>query len=92
MNVTTAFGSNREFSIFDISFYWYKVIGAILIFVCAVPLSYIWPPDKNDNLNPKLYSPFVRQLLNVSEAEVELEEVPLKETPSKEGQQENGAA
>ncbi|TDG43088.1 hypothetical protein AWZ03_010504 [Drosophila navojoa] len=87
--VTTAFGSNREFSIFDISFYWYKMIGAILIFVCAVPLSYIWPPDKNDKLNPKLYSPFVRQLLNVSEAEVELEEVPLKEPPSKEGRQEN---
>ncbi|EDW16658.1 uncharacterized protein Dmoj_GI10654 [Drosophila mojavensis] len=78
VNVTTAFDSNREFSIFDISFYWYKMIGAILIFVCAVPLSYIWRPDKNDKLNPKLYSPFVRNMLNVSEPEVELEEVPLK--------------
>ncbi|XP_030080602.1 sodium-coupled monocarboxylate transporter 1-like [Drosophila hydei] len=91
-NVTTAFDSNREFSVYDISFYWYKMLGAILIFVCAVPLSYIWRPDKNDKQNPKLYSPFVRNMLNVSDPEVELEELPLKEPLNKTDQQENGAA
>ncbi|XP_062126676.1 sodium-coupled monocarboxylate transporter 1-like [Drosophila sulfurigaster albostrigata] len=77
--VTTALGSNRDFSVYDISFYWYKVIGAILIFVWAIPMSYVWPRDKNEKQNPKLYSPFVRRMLNASEPVLELEELPLKE-------------
>ncbi|KAH8311680.1 hypothetical protein KR044_007468 [Drosophila immigrans] len=86
--VTTAFGSNRDFSVYDISFYWYKVIGAILIFVWALPMSYVWRRDKNEKLNPKLYSPFVRRLLDQDEPVVELEEVPLKKTE----QETNGVA
>ncbi|KAH8381429.1 hypothetical protein KR093_004778 [Drosophila rubida] len=86
--VTTAFGSNRDFSIYDISFYWYKVIGAILIFVWALPMSFVWRRDKNEKLNPKLYSPFVRRMLNVDEPVVELEEIPLKHTEK----QNNGVA
>jgi len=79
-NITTAFGSNREFSIYDISFYWYKVIGAILIFVWAIPMSYVWQRDNNEKQNPKLYSPFVRRMLNVSDSVVKLEELPLKQS------------
>ncbi|XP_060645921.1 sodium-coupled monocarboxylate transporter 1-like [Drosophila nasuta] len=77
--VTTALGSNRDFSVYDISFYWYKVIGAILIFVWAIPMSYVWPRDKNEKQNPKLYSPFVRRMLSATEPVLELEELPLKE-------------
>lgn len=77
-NITTAFGSNREFSIYDISFYWYKVLGVLLIFIWAVPMSYVWPLDKNEKQNPKLYSPFVRKMLKVPDPVVELEELPLK--------------
>ncbi|EDV90551.1 GH14124 [Drosophila grimshawi] len=78
-NVTTAFGSNREFSIYDISFYWYKVMGAILIFVWAVPMSYVWRMEKGEQQqqNPKLYSPFVRSMLHPA-VEKEMEELPLK--------------
>ncbi|XP_034484338.1 sodium-coupled monocarboxylate transporter 2-like [Drosophila innubila] len=79
-NVTTAFGSNREFSIYDISFYWYKILGAILIFLWAVPMSFVWRRDTNEKQNPKLFSPFVRRMLNISDPVVELEELPLKQT------------
>ncbi|SPP82649.1 sodium-coupled monocarboxylate transporter 2 [Drosophila guanche] len=81
--VTTAFGSNRDFSIYDISFYWYKVLGAILVFAWAVPMSYVWPTDKQEKQNPKLYSPFVRNMLNVPDPVVEMEEMPLKSSDSK---------
>ncbi|KAL7728675.1 hypothetical protein ACLKA6_004056 [Drosophila palustris] len=77
--ITTAFGSNRDFSIYDISFYWYKIIGVFLIFLWAVPMSYVWRKDKTEKQNPKLYSPFVRRMLNVSDTVEEPEELPLKQ-------------
>ncbi|XP_017145116.1 sodium-coupled monocarboxylate transporter 2 [Drosophila miranda] len=81
--VTTAFGSNRDFSLYDISFYWYKVLGAILVFAWAIPMSYVWPTDKEEKQNPKLYSPFVRKMLNVPDPVVEIEEMPLKSSDLK---------
>ncbi|XP_032579041.1 sodium-coupled monocarboxylate transporter 2 isoform X1 [Drosophila sechellia] len=92
--LTTAFGSNRDFSIYDTSFYWYKVLGALLVFAWAIPMSYVWPLDKEEKQNPKLYSPFVRSLLNKPSPVLELEELPLK-TPLSEEQikeKENGSA
>lgn len=41
-------------------------------------MSYVWPLDKNEKQNPKLYSPFVRKMLKVPDPVVELEELPLK--------------
>lgn len=41
-------------------------------------MSYVWPMDKNEELNPKLYSPFVRKMLKDLDPEVELEKLPLK--------------
>ncbi|EDX15158.1 sodium-coupled monocarboxylate transporter 2 [Drosophila simulans] len=76
--VTTAFHSDRDFSLYDISFYWYKVLGSALVFLCAIPLSYIWRPDENEKQNPKLYSPFVRKFLSLPVKDQELEEVPLR--------------
>ncbi|KAH8355920.1 hypothetical protein KR200_002233, partial [Drosophila serrata] len=76
--VTTAFDSNRDFSLYDISFYWYKVLGTALIFLWAIPMSYVWRPDKNEKQNPKLYSPFVRKFLSLPPAEQEMEEAPLR--------------
>lgn len=75
--VTTAFGSNREFSIYEISFYWYKVIGVLLVWLLAIPLSYIWRRDEEDKIDPHLFSPFVRRLLK-GRMPVEMEELPLK--------------
>jgi len=76
--VTTAFHSDRDFSLYDISFYWYKVLGSALVFLCAIPLSYIWRPDENEKQNPKLYSPFVRKFLSLPVTDQDLEEVPLR--------------
>lgn len=45
-------------------------------------MSYVWPIDKNEKQNPKLYSPFVRKLLKVPDPVVELEELPLKGSPA----------
>ncbi|XP_053962139.1 sodium-coupled monocarboxylate transporter 1 [Anastrepha ludens] len=75
--VTTAFGSNREFSIYEISFYWYKVIGVLLVWILAIPLSYIWRRDEEEKLNPHLYAPFVQRLLK-GRTPLEMEEFPLK--------------
>ncbi|XP_075146358.1 sodium-coupled monocarboxylate transporter 2-like [Haematobia irritans] len=69
--VTTAVGSNRPFSIFEISFYWYKIIGSIIIWVTAIPLSYIWKPKEDDKYDPKLYSPFISRIFNFGPKEME---------------------
>lgn len=57
-------------------------------------MSYVWPLDKEEKQNPKLYSPFVRSMLNKPSPVLELEELPLK-TPLSEEQikeKENGSA
>ena len=74
--VTGSLSSNREFSIYEMSFYWYKVVGAFFVWISAIPLSYIWKRDKEEKMNPKLYSPFVKRFL--SQPFMEKEEVPLR--------------
>ncbi|EDW84258.1 uncharacterized protein Dwil_GK14045 [Drosophila willistoni] len=83
--VTNAFDSNRDFSVYDISFYWYKMIGALLVFVWAIPMSYVWKTDENEKQNPTLFSPFVRKFLQTpgnskNNPVLEPEELPLKDT------------
>ncbi|KAM7360896.1 LOW QUALITY PROTEIN: sodium-coupled monocarboxylate transporter 1-like [Cochliomyia hominivorax] len=75
--ITTAFSSNRDFSIYEISFYWYKLLGASMVFLSAIPLSYIWKRDKEEKQDPKLYSPFVKKFLSKPLSRT-YEEVPLK--------------
>ncbi|XP_073828202.1 sodium-coupled monocarboxylate transporter 1-like [Musca autumnalis] len=74
--VTTAFGSNRPFSIFEISFYWYQVIGVLLVWLTAIPLSYIWKPEEDEKLDPKLYSPIISKTLSLEPRQPE--NMPLK--------------
>ncbi|XP_065368743.1 sodium-coupled monocarboxylate transporter 2-like isoform X2 [Calliphora vicina] len=74
--VTGTLSSNRDFSIYEISFYWYKLLGAFFVWISAIPLSYIWKRDKEDKMNPKLYSPFVKSFL--SQPVVQKEEIPLR--------------
>uniref|UniRef100_A0A1I8PAT2 Sodium/solute symporter n=1 Tax=Stomoxys calcitrans TaxID=35570 RepID=A0A1I8PAT2_STOCA len=74
--VTTAFESNRPFSIYEISFYWYKLIGGFIVWATAIPLSYIWKPNEDDKYDPKLYSPFINRLLDLGPKE--MENFPLK--------------
>ena len=78
--VTTAFNSNRDFSIYEISFYWYKLIGVLLVWIFAIPLSYIWKRDDNEKQNPKMYCSLVRKFLNSDRSSNE--EEPLRVTKS----------
>uniref|UniRef100_A0A1I8MQH9 Sodium:solute symporter family protein n=1 Tax=Musca domestica TaxID=7370 RepID=A0A1I8MQH9_MUSDO len=75
--VTTAFGSNRPFSIYEISFYWYQVIGTLLVWLTAIPLSYVWSkPQEDEKLDPKLFSPIIGRFLDQQPRE--MESMPLK--------------
>lgn len=74
--VTTAFGSNRPFSIFEISFYWYKLIGVALVWMIAIPLSYVWKPDEDEKCDPKLYTPIISRFLDTEP--MKMESLPLK--------------
>lgn len=75
--VTSAFESNREFSIFEISFLYYKVLGILVTILWAIPMSYIFKSDQKESQDPKLFTPFVRKFLPPSQV-TELEELPLK--------------
>uniref|UniRef100_T1PG30 Sodium:solute symporter family protein n=1 Tax=Musca domestica TaxID=7370 RepID=T1PG30_MUSDO len=77
--VTTAFGSNRPFSIYEISFYWYKLIGLILIAITSIALSYVWKREDDEKYDPKLYSPVIWRF--IPKAPKEMESVPLKTPP-----------
>ncbi|XP_061392470.1 sodium-coupled monocarboxylate transporter 2 [Musca vetustissima] len=74
--VTTAFESNRPFSIFEVSFYWYKLMGLVLLVFTSVALSYVWKREDDEKYDPKLYSPVIWRFLPKSPKE--MESVPLK--------------
>ncbi|XP_055904619.1 sodium-coupled monocarboxylate transporter 2-like [Eupeodes corollae] len=57
----TSIHKNIEFSIFDISFHWYKFTGAVLVWIIAIPLSYLIPEKNVPNLN--LLSPFIKNYM-----------------------------
>ncbi|KAH8381428.1 hypothetical protein KR093_004777 [Drosophila rubida] len=84
--VTGAFESNREFSIFEISFYWYKVIGILVTILWAVPASYIFKIDPKELSSPKMFAPFIRKFMKAHQA-TELEELPLNGDKLKEKQE-----
>uniref|UniRef100_A0A1I8Q1U6 Uncharacterized protein n=2 Tax=Stomoxys calcitrans TaxID=35570 RepID=A0A1I8Q1U6_STOCA len=74
--ITTAFGSNRPFSIYEISFYWYQVVGTALVWITAIPLSYVWKPEEDVQYDPNLYAPFIGRFIQRSS--LEMESIPLK--------------
>lgn len=55
-------------------------MGAFLVWIAAIPLSYVWKRDKEEKMNPKLYSPFVKRFLS-QPTSPQKEEVPLKTPP-----------
>ncbi|XP_037947005.1 sodium-coupled monocarboxylate transporter 2-like [Teleopsis dalmanni] len=85
--VTNAFSSNREFSIYEIAFYWYKVIGGLIIWLVAIPLSYVWKIREGETQNLKLYAPIMRKFIGKKTKPADVEDseaaVPLKEGESK---------
>ncbi|XP_054746818.1 sodium-coupled monocarboxylate transporter 1 [Anastrepha obliqua] len=53
----------ESFNIFHLSFNWYAVTGSIVLFLVAIPLSYILPVEQNYKLNLKLLSPVLHPFL-----------------------------
>ncbi|XP_037947006.1 sodium-coupled monocarboxylate transporter 1-like [Teleopsis dalmanni] len=70
---STQHGTNASegFNIFDLSFNWYVVVGAIILFVVGIPLSYIIPPEKDEKFNPKLLSPILQYFMKYELTNVE---------------------
>ena len=61
--ITTSFGSNREFSLYEISFLWFKPLGIAFVLLIGIPLSYIFKRDPNEIHNPQLYASVVRRFM-----------------------------
>ncbi|KAH8257753.1 hypothetical protein KR038_000118 [Drosophila bunnanda] len=70
-STTEAPAKDEGFSILDLTFNWYVVMGFILTWLVAVPLSYILKPKSDYKLDPKLLSPVVQPFVNYELAQGE---------------------
>ncbi|XP_052902190.1 sodium-coupled monocarboxylate transporter 1 isoform X1 [Anopheles moucheti] len=52
-----------EFALYHISYLWYTTMGALITIVIAVIVSFIVGPNKPDEMNPNLFSPFIQRIL-----------------------------
>ncbi|KAH8382313.1 hypothetical protein KR009_002884 [Drosophila setifemur] len=65
LSLTTEIPPKDEgFSILDLTFNWYVVVGFIITWVVAIPLSYILKDHPDAKLDPKLLSPVVQPFVN----------------------------
>lgn len=51
------------FVVYHISYLWYTTLGALVTILVSVIASFLMGANKIDNMNPKLFSPFLRKLL-----------------------------
>ncbi|XP_058447628.1 sodium-coupled monocarboxylate transporter 1-like [Malaya genurostris] len=56
--------TDPEFAIYHISYLWYTMMGALITIVLAVIVSFLVGPNNPDELNPKLFAPFIERILN----------------------------
>ncbi|XP_017488496.1 PREDICTED: sodium-coupled monocarboxylate transporter 2, partial [Rhagoletis zephyria] len=56
---TPSTSTATSFNIFDLSFNWYVMVGNFIVFLVAIPLSYIVPAEKDYKWDLKLLSPVV---------------------------------
>ncbi|BFF91110.1 sodium-coupled monocarboxylate transporter 2 [Drosophila madeirensis] len=70
--IQTAHSQTEEsFSILDLSFNWYVVVGFIITWLVAVPLSYILKQRADAKLDPKLLSPVVQPFVSYELAQAD---------------------
>ncbi|KAH8355921.1 hypothetical protein KR200_002246 [Drosophila serrata] len=62
---------DEGFSILDLTFNWYVVVGFIITWLVAIPLSHILKPKSDYKLDPKLLSPVVQPFVNYELAQAE---------------------
>ncbi|XP_055539155.1 sodium-coupled monocarboxylate transporter 1 isoform X1 [Wyeomyia smithii] len=65
-NVTTTAAppSEPEFALYHISYLWYTAMGALITIIIAVIVSFLVGANKPDEMNPKLFSPFIERILD----------------------------
>ncbi|XP_029732697.1 sodium-coupled monocarboxylate transporter 1-like [Aedes albopictus] len=56
--------SEPEFALYHISYLWYTLMGALITIVIAVIVSFLVGPNKPDEMDSKLFSPFVARILD----------------------------
>lgn len=56
--------SEPEFALYHISYLWYTLMGALITIVIALIVSFLVGPNNPDEMNPKLFSPFVARILD----------------------------
>ncbi|XP_055379150.1 uncharacterized protein LOC129610562 [Condylostylus longicornis] len=72
------YSHTEEFSIFKISFYWYTVIGALIVLVISVPLSICFRPAKEKELDINLFPPIIHSLIKDNKIEKSIEITKMK--------------
>ncbi|XP_001358854.3 sodium-coupled monocarboxylate transporter 2 [Drosophila pseudoobscura] len=70
-STTAAAHTGDEFSILDLSFNWYVVVGFAITWLVAVPLSYILKQRADVKLDPKLLSPVVQPFVRYELAQAD---------------------
>jgi hypothetical protein len=55
--------SFSESSIYHISYMWYVFIGSSITIIVALVVSFLTGANKPENMNPKLFAPFVQKLI-----------------------------
>ena len=61
-----------EFSIYKISFMWYGFMGAMMVYIVAIPVSYLTGGVDLDQFDTKLLAPIARSFLPKKMRHIEL--------------------
>lgn len=67
IDVTTNTGDNQDFAIYRISYMWYTLLGALITIIVAAIISIISGFNNPREMNPKLFAPFIRNVLRLNE-------------------------
>ena len=70
-STTMAPQSDPGFQIYHISYLWYTFLGAFITIAIAMLVSFIVGPNNPDEMNPKLFSPFIERILERRKAKKE---------------------
>uniref|UniRef100_A0A8D8A5C9 Sodium-coupled monocarboxylate transporter 1 n=1 Tax=Culex pipiens TaxID=7175 RepID=A0A8D8A5C9_CULPI len=56
--------SDPGFALYHVSYLWYTLMGALITIVIAGIISFLLGPNNPDEMNPKLFAPFVERILD----------------------------
>ncbi|PSN54834.1 hypothetical protein C0J52_02933 [Blattella germanica] len=56
--------TDEVFILYRISFIYYSLIGFVIVFIVGIPVSVFTDPPDLENMNPAVFSPFLRKYVN----------------------------